>query len=128
MVNAPTNNEISAKISSVVLNEDSAWLATLWSSLMIVWPVTTCASDGRTWAIARCTAALSAPGLATTSMTSNSPVSPTTRCAVGSVNAASVSPTRLSTVPNWASPVMVNVCADFNPPPKIRTCWPTLKW
>ena len=57
---------------------------------MIVCPVTTSALDGRAWAIDRCTAALSAPGLATTSMKSNSPVSPTTRCAVGSVNAARV--------------------------------------
>ena len=115
MVNAPTNSEISAKMSSAVLKNDSAWLTVLCSSLMIVCPVTTSASDGRAWAIDRCTAALSAPGLATTSMKSNSPVSPTTRCAVGSVNAARVAPARLSAVPNWAIPVIVNVWADFRP-------------
>ncbi len=127
MVNAPTNSEISAKTSSAVLKKDSAWLTVLWSSLMIVCPVTTSASDGRARAIDRCTAALSAPGLAITLMKSNSPVSPTTRCAVGSVNAARVCPARLSAVPNWAIPVIVNVCADFSPLPRISTRWPTLK-
>ena len=68
MVNAPTNSEISAKISSTVLRNDSAWLTAFCSSLMIVCPVTTSASDGRAWAIDRCTAALSAPGLAITLM------------------------------------------------------------
>ncbi len=126
MVNAPTNSEISAKISSAVLKNDSAWFTTVCCSSMIVCPVTTSAPGGSARAIDRCTAALSAPGLATTSMKSNSPGSPTTRCAVGSVNAARVSPARLSAVPNWAIPVMVNVWADFSPAPRIRTRWPTL--
>ena len=127
MVNAPTNSEISAKIRSAVLKNDSAWLTVVCCSSMIVCPVTTSAPDGRARAIDRCTAALSAPGLAITSMKSNTPVSPTTRCAVGSVNAARVAPARLPAVPNWAIPVIVNAWADFSPPPRIRTCWPTLK-
>ena len=126
MVNAPTNSEISAKMSSTVLRDDSAWLTVVCSSLMTVCPVTTSASDGRARAIDRCTAALSAPGLAMTSMKSNSPVSPTRRCAVGSVNAARVAPARLSAVPNWAIPVIVNVCAACEPAVRTRTCWPTL--
>ena len=38
MVNAPTKSEISAKTSSAVLKNDSAWVTVLWSSLMIVCP------------------------------------------------------------------------------------------
>ena len=126
MVNAPTKSEMSANTSSAVLKNDSAWLTVFASSSMIVCPVTTSASDGRTRAIDRCTAALSAPGLATTSMKSNSPFSPSRRCAVGSVNAARVWPARLSAVPNWAIPVMVKVWADFDAAVRIRTRWPTL--
>ena len=129
MVNAPTNSAISANIRSAVLRNDSARLTAFASSSMIVCPVTTSASDGRAWAIERCTAALSAPGLATTSMKSKSPVSPSRRCAVGRVNAARVCPARLSAVPNCAIPVMVKVWADFDAAVRIRTRWPTLnRW
>ncbi len=76
-------------------------------SFTTVCPVTTSTPGGRALAMACCTAALLAPGAATTLMSSSLPVSWTTACAVGSVNAARVAPARLFAEPNWAMPVMV---------------------
>ena len=50
--------------------------------------------------MSRWTAALLAPGAVTTLMSSSLPVSWTTSCAVGSVNAARVAPARLFADPN----------------------------
>ena len=59
-------------------------------------------------------------------MWSNWPTSSRTTWAVGRVKAATVTPARLSAVPNWTIPVMVNV--RVGPPKRTRTRWPTLKW
>ena len=75
--------------------------------------------------MARWTAGLLAPGAVTTLMSSSWPVSWTTCCAVGSVNAARVAPARLLADPNWAMPVMVYV--RTGPADKMRTRWPTVK-
>ena len=75
--------------------------------------------------MSRCTVALSAPGDATTSMKSNCPTSPMTRCAVGMSKAARVAPARLSAVPKRARPVMVKVWVG--PCNRMRTWSPTLK-
>ena len=109
MVNAPTNSAMNAKTSSAVEKKPSAWLIESVLSLTTVCPVTTSTPGGRTAAMARCTAALLAPGAVTTLMSSSLPVSWAMACAVGSVNAASVAPARLFAVPNWAMPVMVKV-------------------
>ena len=126
MVNAPTNSEMNAKTSSAVEKKESAWLIELVLSLTTVCPVTTWTPGGRTAAMARCTAALLAPGAVTTLMSSTLPVSWAMACAVGSVNAASVAPARLLAVPNWVMPVMVNVRGG--PADRMRTRWPTAKW
>ena len=123
IVNPPTNSAMNANTSNAVLKKPNAELILLVCSLTTVWPVTTSTSRGSTAAIDRCTAALSAPGLATMSMESNWPTSPISACAVGMSNAASVAPARLSAVPNFAMPVMVNVCVG--PCNKIRTRSPT---
>ena len=73
IVNAPTKSEISAKISSAVLRNDNAWAHRVGVLLDNRLPGDDSASDGRARAIARCTAALSAPGLAHSSMKSNLP-------------------------------------------------------
>ncbi len=69
------------------------------------------------------TVALSAPGVVTMLTEFTWPASFSARCAVGSVNAASVTPARLLTVPNWAMPVIVNVRGG--PASRTRTRWPT---
>ena len=126
MVNAPTNSEMNAKTSSAVEKKDSAWLTELVFSLTTVCPVTTSTLGGRARAMARCTAALSAPGAVTTLMASSWPVSWARAWAVGSVNAASVAPARLFAVPNSVMPVIVKVrggpAAD-----RMRTVCPTPK-
>ncbi len=122
MVNAPTNSEMNAKTSSAVLKKPSAWSTEFVFSFTTVCPVTTWTPDGRTLAMACCTADLSAPGAVTTLMSSSLPVSWAMACAVGSVNAARVAPARLFAVPNSAMPVMVNVWVG--PVVRTRTCWP----
>ena len=126
MVKAPTNSEIKANTSKAVEKNERAWSMELVCSLTTVWPVTTSAPGGKDRAMDRSTAALSAPGRVTTLMWSNSPTSSSTTCAVGRVKAATVTPARLSAVPNWTIPVMVKL--RVGPPKRMRTCWPTLKW
>ncbi len=123
IVNPPTNSAMNAKTSNAVLKMLNAELILLVCSLTTVWPVTTSTPGGSAAAIDRCTVALSAPGLATTSTASNWPGCPNSACAVGMSNAASVAPARLFAVPNLAMPVMVNVrVGPFN---RIRTRSPT---
>ena len=76
--------------------------------------------------MSRWTVDRSTPGAATTSMASRWPVSPNSCWAVGSENAASVAPARLSAVPNRTMPVRVKVRGG--PASRIRTCWPRVKW
>jgi len=52
IVNAPTNSEIAAKISSAVEMNDSALSTALDSSLATVWPLTTSTPGGSSRAIA----------------------------------------------------------------------------
>ena len=116
---------MNAKTSRAVEKNDSAWLTELVFSFTTVCPVTTSTPGGRTLAMARWTAGLSAPGVVTTLMSSSLPVSWTMACAVGSVNAARVAPARLSAVPNWTMPVMVKVWGG--PADRMRTRCPTVK-
>ena len=126
MVNAPTNSAMNAKTSSAVEKNPSAWLIASVFSLTTVCPVTTWTPGGRTRAMARCTAALSAPSAVTTLMSSTLPGSWAMACAVGSVNAASVAPARLLAVPNCAMPVMVKNRGG-SPAEMILTRWPAVK-
>jgi hypothetical protein len=85
--------------------------------------VTTCTPRGRIELMSCSTAALLTPGSVTTLIVFTWPVSPSTCCAVGSVNAARVAPAMLFAVPNWAMPVIVNVRGC--PAKRIFTRWPT---
>ena len=69
---------------------------------------------------------LFAPGAAKTLMVFTLPTRPSSVCAVGRLNAASVAPARLLAVPNLAIPVMVKVCGG--PGRRMRTRSPTAKW
>ena len=126
MVNPPTKSEMKANTKSAVEKNDRAWLMSLVCSSATVWPVTTSTPAGRTRAIERWTAALSAPGVVSTSMASTLPTRPNSRWAVGRSNAARVAPARLSAVPNRTNPVMTKVCGG--PMSRIRTWSPTAKW
>src|SRR5690348_11499240 len=118
-----------AKTSSAVEKKPSARSIELVFSSATVCPVTTSAPGGSARAMARWTAALLAPGAATTLMSSSWPGISARACAVGSVNAARVAPARLPTElppePNWTMPVMVNVRGV--PMVSTRTRWPTVK-
>ncbi len=71
MVKPPTNSAMKANTSNAVLKKPNAELILLVCSFTTVWPVTTSTPRGSTPAIDLSTAALSAPGLATTSIESN---------------------------------------------------------
>ena len=68
IVKAPTNSDMNANTSSAVEKNESDWLIELVCSSSTVWPVTTSTPCGRARAMARSTAGLLAPGLATTLM------------------------------------------------------------
>ena len=108
MMNVPTNSAIPAKTSSAVRMKPSpslTWLAASSAACVAVTASTPC---GRTDCTRVRRTEAETPSSATTSMVSNWPSAPSTRCAVAVSNATSVAPPRLSALPNPSRPVIVN--------------------
>ena len=70
IVKPPTKSAMNANTKRAVEKKPRAWLMALACSLATVCPVTTSTPAGRVAAMARCMVALSAPGLASTSIAS----------------------------------------------------------